>query len=668
MDAIDDESTYLSYELVVHPMTCDFINQESRHFFNVRILPLVAACSVWLGSSAILSGEETLPESSSSSSSFSIASYAMSPEEGVPPSPIDVEVVAPTVFSPSTPLRFREPLARPLRKQSTVLLEGQNGQRGNDTSVRSAGVEGNDDWTVEQSNPLRGNKGPRKLNAVVEAKKAEPIPTAPEASVADKVSSKDGADKKPATLSLKDAVEEAMPSLQMQEEQKASLPSQNEIVSDSPASQKEESPSQANAKNFDPEDNEHPAEEAVDRESSKSDAAEPMSSELLKLIQENPSGDLSLPSSPSEIQQAGNADNSELDPQSPKVVKSVQVDSKSKVTEPTSISAQAQRLRPRIDTALNYYLMRPETNVERSPWAVMHAIIPYGVESTLRADGRTVSAIGWMCFNGNCRGQRIFQPLKDGGFRPAVGAGLQGHEGQFLGILAQSKLVANYPIQVGGRRYTVEDLIEYEMRTCKSKSELTFKLLGLSHYLEQDAVWKNEQGEVWNLERLVEEELAQPIIGAACGGTHRLMGLSYALKQRRDAGLPISGHYARAEVFLKDFIAYTWTLQNPDGSFSTEWFEGRGNQQDMQRKLQTTGHIVEWLVFVLPEEELQSPRLLKAIEFLTHCLVEQRQTNWKIGPRGHALHALALYQERVFGVKPGTRRQMATTATKSQRR
>jgi hypothetical protein len=47
--------------------------------------------------------------------------------------------------------------------------------------------------------------------------------------------------------------------------------------------------------------------------------------------------------------------------------------------------------------------------------------------------------------------------------------------------------------------------------------------------------------------------------------------------------------------------------------------------------------------------------------------VEQRQTDWKIGPRSHALHALAMYQERVFGVTMGSRRNMATT-NRSQRR
>ena len=152
----------------------------------------------------------------------------------------------------------------------------------------------------------------------------------------------------------------------------------------------------------------------------------------------------------------------------------------------------------------------------------------------------------------------------------------------------------------------------------------------------------------WNIEKLVAEELAQPINGAACGGTHRLMGLTCAVISRQEAGKPLSGHFLRADKFLNDFVEYTLTLQNPDGSFSTEWFERRGNQSDIERKVQTTGHITEWLVYTLPDQHLKSPPITQAIDFLLDSVGENPSRNWPIGPRGHALRALSLYQKRVF--------------------
>jgi hypothetical protein len=186
------------------------------------------------------------------------------------------------------------------------------------------------------------------------------------------------------------------------------------------------------------------------------------------------------------------------------------------------------------------------------------------------------------------------------------------------------------------------------MAACKSGEELTFTLIGLSHFLPTDSQWKAADGQGWNFERLLREELSQPIVGAACGGTHRLMGLSYALRQRRLEGLPISGQWARAETFINDFTKYAWQLQNRDGSFSTDWFEGRADKDDQDRKIQTTGHILEWLVFSADEEALHDARFTNGITFLVNNMLNDRSRQWQVGPKGHSLRTLSLYHRRMF--------------------
>jgi hypothetical protein len=219
--------------------------------------------------------------------------------------------------------------------------------------------------------------------------------------------------------------------------------------------------------------------------------------------------------------------------------------------------------------------------------------------------------------------------------------------------LAQSSVPQDFPIVVGSSRYTVGDLVRYEMRTCREKSELTFKLIGLSHYLPANQSWRDDRGQPWSVEKLVREELDQPIVGAACGGTHRLMGLSYCLKRRTAQGQSIEGHFARADLYLDEFVRYAWSLQNPDGSFSTDWFAARANEPNMERKVQTTGHILEWLMFRLPDDQLDDPRVRRSVDFLLGQVYDHRDHDWPIGPRGHALRALALYQQRIYGVPAG---------------
>lgn len=326
-----------------------------------------------------------------------------------------------------------------------------------------------------------------------------------------------------------------------------------------------------------------------------------------------------------------------------------------KVSEPTlpQVSeAELVKLRHDIRRVLVHYYERPVSTQDYSPWGIMHALIAFGVDTEIYAGKQKVNAIGWLCWNGNCKGQRIMS-LKNGTLAANVGPGFQGHEGQFLAMLAQSRVPTDYEIKIGNSRFTVEDLIEYEKKTCKPKTELTFKLIGFSHYLSTDDKWKSNDGREWNIEKLVAEEIDQPVIGAACGGTHRLMGLNYALRKRIREEKPLDGEFGRIETYLEDFRKYAMKLQNQDASFSTAWLERRENRDDIDRKIQTTGHILEWLSYSMTEEELKTPELVKTVRFLTDTLWENRSRDWEIGPRGHALHALSLYDQRIFGAQVG---------------
>jgi hypothetical protein len=126
------------------------------------------------------------------------------------------------------------------------------------------------------------------------------------------------------------------------------------------------------------------------------------------------------------------------------------------------------------------------------------------------------------------------------------------------------------------------------------------------------------------------------------------MGFAYAVRNRKKQNRPIEGQWLRAEKYLDDYHKYTFALQNPDGSFSTEWFRRREAKDDINRRIQTTGHILEWIVYSLPEKQLDDPRTLKAVNYLTGILLAEPKREWEIGPLGHAIHALAIYDHRRF--------------------
>ena len=99
------------------------------------------------------------------------------------------------------------------------------------------------------------------------------------------------------------------------------------------------------------------------------------------------------------------------------------------------------------------------------------------------------------------------------------------------------------------------------------------------------------------------------------------------------------------------------SLQNPDGSFSTEWFVRKGDNPDIDRRLKTSGHILEWISFSLTEDELRDPRMIKATDYVASLLLKHDGHKWEIGPLGHGLHALAIYNARMFKDNQITRPQ-----------
>ncbi len=327
------------------------------------------------------------------------------------------------------------------------------------------------------------------------------------------------------------------------------------------------------------------------------------------------------------------------------------------------LSAAALRLQKPIQQILQYHYQRPEKARERTPWGMLHAILPYGVDAQIDTGRKRFNAIAWLAGNNPARNLKILSTTKSGRVVANLGVGLQGHQAQLLAIFAQNGVPMDYPLIVGNRRFKVADLVQSEMLACKAGEELTFTLIGLSHYLPTDTKWRSEDGQQWDFERLVREELSQPVVGAACGGTHRLMGLSFALRQRRMEGLPITGQWVRADIFINDFVQYVWQLQNRDGSFSTDWFEGKADNGATDRKLQTSGHIMEWLVFNSTEQQLQDERIVRGITFLTNTLGSGRGSSWEVGPKGHALRALSLYHRRAFGSDRPWLSQTAPPAT-----
>jgi hypothetical protein len=173
--------------------------------------------------------------------------------------------------------------------------------------------------------------------------------------------------------------------------------------------------------------------------------------------------------------------------------------------------------------------------------------------------------------------------------------------------------------------------------------------MGLTLYLPTDAKWVASDGKTWGIEQLLQEELNQDLPSSACGGTHRLIGITMALNQHVSQGGELTGVWKDTDAKVQNAIQQARAYQNPDGSFSTEYFFGPGVSPDLAQNLGTTGHVVEFLSLAMTEEQLQQAWVKRAVKYLCDLFHKTKGIDLECGALYHAAHGLVLYRERVFG-------------------
>ena len=151
---------------------------------------------------------------------------------------------------------------------------------------------------------------------------------------------------------------------------------------------------------------------------------------------------------------------------------------------------------------------------------------------------------------------------------------------------------------------------------------MSLVLVGLAHYADR-STWKNDLGESWSVDRIVAEELSQPVVGQAEGGLNRLLGLAYAVSRRAKRGGAMEGRWERPASTSttsmtspsprKTATAVGDRISSPPGP----------RRRDAGTQLRSTGRVLEWLAVSLPDKQLEDPRVTAALDNVTSLLEGQ---------------------------------------------
>jgi len=320
------------------------------------------------------------------------------------------------------------------------------------------------------------------------------------------------------------------------------------------------------------------------------------------------------------------------------------------------------------------YSRRPNTG-ENTPDQIIDFCLAFGADAEVVAAGssrRSVNAVGSLCWNFPCGGYQLLRTV-DGQTLARVGYGLERRPGQLLAMLAEVGVPADYELRVGDHQGTVADLIDSEKKSCRSGTDLSFKLTGLSFYVKPEASWTDSVGGEWSLERLLREELDRTADRGTVDAIDRLVGLANAASRCADASGEMRKLVGRAREHVAKYQQYALKLQNSDGSWHPGFFAYRGTSKDATGTLYASGHILAWLVETLPEEDLGDAGIAGGVDYLVRGVSGypsrrglSSMTTREIDAVMHAARALALYNVRYLAPRtpepPATEKAAASAA------
>lgn len=317
-----------------------------------------------------------------------------------------------------------------------------------------------------------------------------------------------------------------------------------------------------------------------------------------------------------------------------------------------AIPAKADPLLDQVEEAIRVNGQRFLTANYHSPWQIFHGLVAYRRDFQVKVGDTKMSAIDWIS-TADARFDNlpwIMTSQHGAKFHPYTRPyAFEGHPSQSLALLSESYLPVTHEFRVGQQTVTIAQMLQNTMMEVNTREETTWVLWALINYLKVDATWTNQWGQAWSIEALVRNEIAAHTPTRPCGGNHNLFALSRARDKYLRTGRPLRGVWLEADQKVRQYAEIARSMQNADGSFSSNFYKGPGFEQDMNKRFNSTGHTMEFLAVGLPQERLQEPWVRNAVNVLSRELIQHRKASVDCGPLYHSLNALIIYRDRVRG-------------------
>lgn len=319
-----------------------------------------------------------------------------------------------------------------------------------------------------------------------------------------------------------------------------------------------------------------------------------------------------------------------------------------KKPEPPPVPEIVDPLDKLVDEAIEVSHRRMLSTEVHTPWQIAHGILALRWEYTLYQNNEKVRALDWVSTGPSFRGRPWFITTENGakGHPFTEPYAFEGHPNQFLAFYAMAGVPLDHKFNTGEKIVTIEDMIRNAKAEVNTDEEITWTLWAFSRYLPWDTEWVSERNEEWSMEKLVRVQMQSEPTRSACGGTHGLFALASAVNCYSRDQKHLRGTWLEASMRVRQYIEYARSMQNRDGSFSSKYFEGPEYASDVNKRVSTTGHTLEFIIEALPQNRLNEPWVRSAVYRIATDLIEYKKQPLEPGGMYHAIDSLVIYRER----------------------
>ena len=307
---------------------------------------------------------------------------------------------------------------------------------------------------------------------------------------------------------------------------------------------------------------------------------------------------------------------------------------------------------------------------DHTPWQIMHGLLGLRQDLLLSHNGQVVNALEWIQSGPKFQNESWFEKTVHGGrAHPYIKPyWFEGHINQFVAMLASCNMPLDAKFGTPSGPITMQDMLKNAQMTVNAREEVTWTLWALCTYLPSDARWVNAAGEEWSIEKLVQLETAKTVGGptSPCGGTHGLFALARARNVYLRTGRPLRGAWFAADQKIRKYIETAKVYRNSDGSLSSGFFKTREYKQDFDKRMASQGHLLEFLMMSVSQEELKSDWVRRAVTMTCNDLNANQNQYASCSPLYHAANALSIYLDRVAQEMPPRVAQNSDDMSSSQ--